>query len=100
MGIDFPSNRDESDVMMRSMAGKSPQAGDQNSSNAHQARAMRAFVEPVVAILENNTSNFRPVRRGKIFDAELTPFETRADDGAASIDEDVQYINITGAETC
>src|SRR5687767_10488443 len=44
MGIDFPSNRDELDVMMRSMASKSPQAGDQNSSNTHQAHAMRAFV--------------------------------------------------------
>jgi hypothetical protein len=87
MGIDFPSNRDELDVMMRNMASKSPQAGDQNSSNTHQAHAMRAFVEPVVAILENNTNNFRPVRRGKIFDIELIPFETRAEDGAALIDK-------------
>jgi hypothetical protein len=64
MGIDFPSNRDELDVMMRSMAAKSPQTRDQNSSNAHQSRARRAFAEPVIAFLEKNPNNFRPVRRG------------------------------------
>src|SRR5262245_27834299 len=82
MGIDFPSNRDDLDVMMRSMAAKSPQAGDQNSSNAHQSRARRAFAEPVIAILENAPNNFRPVRHGKFFDVELIPFETRAEDGS------------------
>jgi hypothetical protein len=87
MGIDFPSNRDDLDVMMRSMTAKSPQTGDQNLSNVHQARSRRAFAELVIAILENNTNNFRPVRRGKIFDVELIPFETRAEDGAALIDK-------------
>jgi hypothetical protein len=73
--------------MMRSMASKSPQAGDQNSSNAHKLRARRAFADPAIAILENNPTNFRPVRRDKIFDVELIPFETRAEDGAALIDK-------------
>jgi hypothetical protein len=88
-GHRFPSDRYELDVMMRSMASKSPQAGDQNSSNAHQLRARRAFAGPVIAILENNPNNFRPVRRGNFFDVELIPFETRAEDGAASLDENV-----------
>jgi len=87
MGIDFPSNRDELDVMMRSMTAKSPQTGDQNSSIAYQSRVRRAFAEPVIAILENNPNNFRLVRPGKIFDVELIPFETRAEDGAALIDK-------------
>jgi len=64
MGIDFPSNRDELDVMMRSMAGKSPHTEDQNSSNAHQSSARRAFAESDIVFLENNPNNFRPVRRG------------------------------------
>src|SRR5215510_11446891 len=54
MGIDFPPNRVELDVMMRSMTAKSPQTRDQNSSNAHQSHARRAFAEPVIAFLENN----------------------------------------------
>jgi hypothetical protein len=49
-------------------------------------RARRAFAGPVIAILENNPNNFRPVHCGKIFDVELIPFETRAEDGAALID--------------
>lgn len=105
-GIDFPSNRDELDVMMRSMASKSPQAGDQNSSNAHQLRARRAFAGPVIAILENKPNNFRAVRCVKIFDVELIPFETSAEDGAALIDKNSwqreelrdskERLNITG----
>jgi hypothetical protein len=105
-GIDFPSNRDELDVMMRSMASKSPQAGDQNLSNAHQLRARRAFAGLAIAILENNPNNFRAVRRGKFFDVELIPFETRAEDGAALIDKNSwqpeqlrdsrERLNITG----
>jgi len=87
MGIDFPSNRDELGAMMRSMAAKSPQTEDQNSSNAHQLRARRAFAGSVIAILENNPNNFRAVRRVKIFDVELIPFETSAEDGAALIDK-------------
>jgi hypothetical protein len=89
MGIDFPSNRDELDVMMRSMAGKSPQNEDQNSSNAHQSSASRAFAESDIVFLENNPNNFRSVRRGQSFDVVLIPFETRAEVGAASLAESV-----------
>jgi hypothetical protein len=64
MGIDFPSNRDELGAMMRSMAAKSPQTEDQNSSNAHQSCARRAFAESDIVFLENNPNNFRSVRHG------------------------------------